>query len=250
MDPEQGWFLDSVVAARQFRLSNKQHHLLMPLNSFGKITAIMEIQDDKEIVAEEIKILEIFAMQTASAIDNTRLKLHLEYVSFHDQLTDLYNRAYFENEILRIEKRAQYPAALIVCDLDGLKMINDACGHAAGDHFIVAAAKLIKSAVPPSAVTARIGGDEFAIIITEELANSAEQIAFTITQAVDKYNSGSPVLPLGMSVGWAISSNQEKMRDIFKMADSRMYRDKYSNGKARREYILKTIAKYPGIRLG
>ena len=249
LQPEQGLLLDGVIAARQYELTDYQRHLLMPLNSFGKITAIMEIHDDKEIMAEQIKILEIFAMQTSSAIDNTRLKLHLEYMSFHDQLTDLYNRAYFENEILQIEKKGLYPTALIVCDLDGLKMINDTCGHAAGDHFIVAAAKLIKTVVPTDAIAARIGGDEFVIIIPSVLADSAEQIALAIRSAIDKYNVDQPVIPLGMSVGWAATSKPEKMNTIFKQADSRMYQDKYTNAKARREFIYKTIAQYPGIHL-
>lgn len=249
IEAESGQFLDNVIATRQYQLSHQQRHLLMPLNSFGKITAIIEINDDKEIMVEQIKLLEIFAMQTASAIDNTRLKLHLEYISFHDQLTNLYNRAYFEKEILRIEKKALYPAGLIVCDLDGLKLINDTCGHAAGDHFIGAAAKLIKSVVPPNTIAARIGGDEFAIIVSNDLEKTTEQIALTITQAIDKYNAGSPVIPLGMSVGWATSIHPEKMISIFKNADSRMYQDKNSNGKTRREFIFETIVQYPGIRL-
>lgn len=246
----EGRFLDSVVAARRYKLSDEQRHLLLPLNSFGKITAVIEIKNDKEITTEQIRLLEIFAMQTASAIDNTRLKLHLEYMSYHDQLTQLYNRAYFEKEIQRIEREACYPVGLMVCDLDGLKMINDACGHAAGDYFIAAAAKQIKSIVPAGGTAARIGGDEFAIIISGNMAKTIEQIGLALTQAVDNYNAGLPVLPLGMSIGWAASTNQEKMIDIFKQADSNMYQDKYIHGQARREHILKTIAQYPGLKMG
>ena len=248
MEVAEGRFLDSVIAARQYQIFDNQCHLLMPLNSFGNITAVIEINNDKEITTEQIQMLEIFAMQTASAIDNTRLKLHLEYMSFHDQLTRLYNRAYFEKEIQRIEVEAIYPAGLIVCDLDGLKMVNDTCGHIAGDHFIVSAAKLIKSVVPPATVVARIGGDEFAIIISGSIAKTAEEIGLELTQALENYNALLPVMPLGMSIGWAASSKPVKMMELFKQADSHMYQDKYIHGQARREHILKTIEQYPGIK--
>lgn len=246
---EEGKLLEDVIAAKQYRLLREKRQLFMPLNSLGKNTAVMEINDDKEITEEQIKILEIFAMQTSSAIDNTRLKLHLEYVSFHDRLTNLYNRTYFENEFFRIENKEPCPVGMIVCDLDGLKLINDACGHVAGDHFIVTAAKLIKSVVPPPAVVARIGGDEFAIILAGDQAQNTDQIALAITTAVDKYNAGSPVLPLGLSVGWAVGNGSKKMMNILKTADSRMYQDKNANAQVRRAHIRNTIAKYPGVRL-
>lgn len=247
LEAAEGQFLESAVAAKRYQLSDEQRHLLMPLNSLGNIAAVMEIRHDKKITDEQIQILEIFAMQTASAIDNTRLKLHLEYMSFHDQLTRLYNRAYFEKEIQQIEKKAQYPLGLIICDLDGLKLVNDTCGHAAGDHFIVAAARLIKAVIPPEAVAARIGGDEFAIVLAGQVANLTEQTGRALTQAIADYNAGLPVLPLGMSIGWAASRKPVKVAELLKQADCYMYQDKNNHGPARRELILSTLARYPGI---
>lgn len=244
----EGQFLDSVIETKQYKLLKNQHQLLMPLNSFGHITAVIEINNDKPITTEQIQILEIFAMQTSSAIDNTRLKLHLEYLSFHDQLTSLYNRAYFEKEIQRIEQKGLFPVGLIVCDLDGLKMINDNCGHDAGDQFIIAAARLITSAVPRGAVAARIGGDEFAIILDGSEENMAEEAGQALKQALAEYNAACPAIPLGMSVGWAASGKPVAMSEIFKEADSRMYQDKYIHGQASREYILETIKQQPGIK--
>ncbi len=241
--------IGSVVEARQFHFSLDQRHLLMPLNSFGNITAVIEINDDKEITPEQIQILDIFAMQTSSAIDNTRLKLHLEYLSFHDQLTNLYNRAYFEKEIQRIESEGIHPTGIIVCDLDGLKVINDTWGHDSGDRFIVAAANLIKATIPPEAVAARIGGDEFAVILTGSLADAAAETGCALKHAQDRYNASSPAIPLGMSIGWATSAGPVEIIDIFKQADSRMYEDKNLHGEARREYILQTIKQCLGVRL-
>lgn len=241
--------IGKVVETKQYQRSPDGHHLLMPLNSFGNVTAVIEINNDKEITAEQIQILEIFAMQTSSAIDNTRLKLHLEYLSFHDQLTSLYNRAYFEKEIQRIESEGIHPVGIIVCDLDGLKVINDTWGHDYGDHFITAAAILIKDTVPPEAVAARIGGDEFAVILTGSSAEETAHVGSELKHALDWYNAQSPAIPLGMSVGWASSAEPVQLIDLFKQADSLMYEDKSLHGQASREYILQTIKQHSGIKL-
>lgn len=237
----EGTFINKVVESRQYYLSPDQLHLFMPLNSLGIVTAVIEIRHNKEIIHEQIQMLEIFAMQTSSTIVNTRLKLHLEYVSFHDQLTGLHNRAYFEKEIERIEREELYPVGIIVCDLNGLKMVNDTWGHSTGDQFIVAAAKVIKNTLPANAVTARIGGDEFGIIITGGSVNTAAEVGLKLKQAMKKYNATTVAVPVGMAIGWDAAAESEKIIDIFKKADSRMYQDKYLHGEASRNYILTTI---------
>ncbi|HWR45029.1 sensor domain-containing diguanylate cyclase [Sporomusa sp.] len=245
----EGNLIDRVIKAKHYELSPDRSHLLMPLNSFGSITAVIEINHDKEIVPEQVQMLEIFAMQTSSAIDNTRLKLHLEYLSFHDQLTNLYNRAYFEKEIQRIEAENLFPAGIIVCDLDGLKMVNDTWGHDAGDEFIVAAAKLIKSAVPDSAVAARIGGDEFGIIITGSSVETIDEAGLKLKHSLAEYNAGLPDIPIGMSIGWASSALPVAVIEIFKKADGQMYYDKSLHGEASREHILKTNKRHLSVEL-
>ncbi|MDF2569303.1 MAG: diguanylate cyclase domain protein [Sporomusa sp.] len=246
----EGELIDRVIKSKRYEHSPDRRHLVMPLNSFGNITAVIEINHDKEITHEQIQMLEIFAMQTSSTIDNTRLKLHLEYLSFHDKLTGLYNRAYFEKEIQRIENESLYPAGIIVCDLDGLKMVNDTWGHDAGDEFIVAAATLIKSAVPANAVAARIGGDEFGIIISGSVTQAVDQAGIKLKQELERYNAASPNIPLGVSIGWAASAEPVEVIEIFKQADSQMYHDKTLHGQASREYILKTTKKrHPNVKL-
>lgn len=241
LPPTEGQFINKVVDSRQYYLSKDQLNLFMPLNSFGIVTAVIEIKHNKEITHEQIQMLEIFAMQTSSAIVNTRLKLHLEYVSFHDQLTGLYNRAYFEKEIERIEREGLFPVGIIVCDLNGLKMVNDTWGHSTGDQFINAAASLIKNNAPPGAVVARIGGDEFSIIITGDSVNATSEAGVKLKQALDQYNATTETVPVGMAIGWSAHAGPAKILDIFKKADSLMYQDKYLHGDASRNYIFNTI---------
>ena len=87
----------------------------------------------------------------------------LEYLSLHDALTGIYNRAYFEREMKRLEKGRHKNIGMIICDLDGLKLYNDSMGHSVGDILLKAAAQAIKSCFRESDVVARIGGDEFAV---------------------------------------------------------------------------------------
>jgi len=85
----------------------------------------------------------------------------LKYLSLHDPLTGLYNRTYFEQELNRLEGGRYHPIGVIVCDVDGLKLINDTLGHDAGDRLLLAAAGVIKDSFRKGDMVARIGGDEF-----------------------------------------------------------------------------------------
>jgi len=239
-------FVERVAKAREYELSVDCRHLIMALNCFRNITAVVEINHDQEITPEQIRLLDIFTMQTSSAIDNTKLKLHLEYLSFHDHLTQLYNRAFFEKEIQQIESQGRYPTSIIICDLDGLKLVNDTWGHDVGDELIVAAASLIKAAIPQNAIAARTGGDEFAIILTDSSALQVKQVEIDLREALLKYNAELPDIPLAMSIGWAVSSEPVAVIEIFKQADEKMYLDKFLHAKESVEYILKATKQKSG----
>src|SRR6056297_2302327 len=86
----------------------------------------------------------------------------IKRLSFYDQLTELYNRRYFENELKRLDKSRQLPIIIIVGDMDNLKNINDNYGHKKGDEFIKKTGDILNNSVRKENVVARIGGDEFA----------------------------------------------------------------------------------------
>ncbi|MGB9879600.1 MAG: PAS domain S-box protein, partial [Anaerolineae bacterium] len=100
----------------------------------------------------------------------------LEFLSFHDQLTGLYNRRFFEREISRRRKISDYPIFVITADIDGLKLINDTMGHAKGDTLLVAFGRILKSCFRGSDVVARIGGDEFAAILLNTYKSDGERL--------------------------------------------------------------------------
>jgi diguanylate cyclase (GGDEF)-like protein len=91
-------------------------------------------------------------------------------------LTSIYNRAHFEDVLIRLEHSQEFPVTVIVADVDGLKVINDTQGHAVRDQILKCSTELLSSAVRSSDVLARIGGDEFAILLSNANAAIAERL--------------------------------------------------------------------------
>ncbi len=161
----------------------------------------------------------------------------LRFISFHDALTGLYNRAYFEEEIARLDGGRQYPVSIIACDLDGLKQINDKQGHDAGDRAIKAAAKVLGlHTFRKEDVVARIGGDEFVIILPSADLDQNPTLFDRITNGLDQFNKSDLdddlYRPISMSLGFAVVQEGESLKDGYKSADKAMYINK-SRKKAR-----------------
>jgi|GEM_PF-4620978 len=160
-----------------------------------------------------------------------RIGEELKYLSFHDTLTGLFNRNYFEQEIKRREreKRAAKtncpPTGIIICDVDGLKLVNDTLGHKRGDALLREAARVIQSVFPKRGLVARIGGDEFAVLL-EDNEEGLAQAYQDIHQALRVYNANNPELPLSISVGYAVGHVPPDLTQVFKEADNNMYREK------------------------
>jgi diguanylate cyclase (GGDEF)-like protein len=179
------------------------------------------------------------------ATDITDLKVgeeKLKYLSLHDPLTGLYNRIYFEEEISRIEKTRYGTVGILSCDVDGLKLVNDTLGHDQGDRLLAAAAQVIRSSFREGDLAARIGGDEFAIILPNTTESAVENACQRIQEAVESYNAITPELPLSISVGFAIRNGSHKnLKDVFKEADNHMYRKKLYRSQSIRSTIVSTL---------
>ncbi|ADL13493.1 PAS domain S-box protein [Acetohalobium arabaticum] len=154
----------------------------------------------------------------------------IKYLSFHDEMTGLYNRRYFENEIERLNNSRKLPISIIIGDMDGLKYINDNYGHKMGDEFIKKTAEAFKAATRQEDIVARIGGDEFAIILPEADSNTAQKICERI-QAKTKWHNKKIDLPepLRISLGYAVKIDRnQNLDEIFNKADQKMYQNKES----------------------
>ena len=152
----------------------------------------------------------------------------LTYISFHDALTGVYNRAYFEEELHRLEHRRSGSVAIAIVDVDGLKRVNDTWGHSKGDELLVKAAQILRQAVRTEDVVARIGGDEFAIILKYTAEAVLELIFQRLRQALEQEKlKPEDLAPLSLSFGYAFTSKPEiSAVELYKTADNRMYQAK------------------------
>ncbi|MFX4262328.1 PAS domain S-box protein [Pelotomaculum propionicicum] len=175
--------------------------------------------------------------------ERKQMEERLKVLSLRDPLTGLYNRAYFENEIERLESGGYSQASVLMCDVDGLKIINDSFGHDSGDDLLIAAADVLRSSLRDSDIIARIGGDEFAVILPNCGQVPAERAFSRILSAVEKYNAANPLIPLSLSVGFATTKRPLDLRDLYKEADNNMYREKLHQSRSTRSAVVQTLVK-------
>ncbi|MGI6468810.1 MAG: diguanylate cyclase [Syntrophomonadaceae bacterium] len=215
---EQGQVLPVNVSASSIR------------DNSGELIGILLICQDRTMVRE---------LQAEIRRRKTKER-QLEYLSLHDPLTGLYNRTYFEQQMQQIKGGC----SIIICDIDGLKLINDSYGHEAGDQVLIKAAALIHSALGPSLHPARIGGDEFAVLLPHNDRDRVLEIWASMNEAVRQYNSKNPQIMISISVGFAVSGpDAVDINKLFKEADDSMQREKLNHIQSFRSSMVQGMMK-------
>jgi diguanylate cyclase (GGDEF)-like protein len=155
-----------------------------------------------------------------------KAEAYLEFLGKHDVLTKLRNRSFYVDELNRLERKGPHPVTVIMADLNGLKRVNDQLGHAAGDALLRRAGEVLAKAMETPFNAARIGGDEFAILLpgTDERGGAA--MIDTIRQLVDLNNQFYPGATLSFSMGAATVQRGERIEVAVQQADLLMYEEK------------------------
>lgn len=163
-----------------------------------------------------------------------------EYLSFHDQLTGLYNRRFFEDQLKRLDIPGNLPLTLVMADVNGLKLVNDAFGHLQGDKVLKRVAQFMKTSCRANDIVARIGGDEFIILLPKTGPKEAEHIIDRLKTFISQERID--LIELSVSFGWASKTQaSESMEEIYKRAEDLMYQNKLYESPSMRSNTIKTI---------
>lgn len=158
--------------------------------------------------------------------ERKQAEMKLRYLSSHDILTGIYNRAYFDEELERLKKGRKFPVSIVMADVDRLKETNDQQGHAAGDELLKHAADVLKNAFRREDVVARVGGDEFAALLPNTDETALREAMERLQQHLAQSNEGHAPHPLSLSIGAATAQSGDELMASWRLADQRMYRQK------------------------
>ena len=162
------------------------------------------------------------------------------YLSNYDSLTGVYNRRYFEKELRKMDRAQYYPLSIIVGDVNGLKLVNDAFGHQQGDVLLVTIARLFEEVCGADTVIARCGGDEFAVLLPGTDEKAALEYCKHIKEKCKAYAS-EPIQP-SIALGTATKHYSDIDVDhILSDAEGKMYRNKLLDSKSVRSAIISSL---------
>jgi len=164
------------------------------------------------------------------------------YLRTHDSLTGVYNRCCFDRQMQRLAAGCYDQVCIIICDIDGLKVVNHTLGRQKGDCLLMATATAIKNSLRQSDFVARIGSDEFAVLLPNCAVECAELIKRRIKKNIEAHNLSMPDLHLNISIGYA-SGPQGEINEVLRRADDNMCREKLLHQKSSRSIVVQSLLK-------
>ncbi len=163
----------------------------------------------------------------ATAYDKEEAYQHIRFLSQHDPLTKSYNRRYLLSLFETLDRHAQQEALLVI-DMNGLKLINDALGHEAGDQALLLVAETLNEVMPDDSTIARMGGDEFVVLIKEGTHALLETLSQTFKEALDAKSLRN--IKLSAASGYALrASKKQPLKDVLQLAENMMYQHKFAS---------------------
>lgn len=189
---------------------------------------------------DEISVLANDINNMLKDLEKTHDKV--KYMSFHDSLTGLYNRAYFEEELKRLDTKRHLPLSIVIGDINGVKLINETLGYEKGDELINKISKILKNRFRAEDIIARWGSGEFIIVLPSTVETDTLKIIEWIKESCKKHSSKT--MPLSISIGVFTKINpSQNIGDIIKKAEDMMYRNKLIERQSARSSIISSLEK-------
>lgn len=204
------------------------------LVSEGRVVGLITLQNylADGYTLSDFEVVKALASYVAIAISNAQKKnlisekaKELEFLSYNDPLTGLYNRRYFNESLTNMIDKNELPLGLIIGDMNNLKKINDTYGHMAGDQYLIEASHILKT-IPDVPFVYRLGGDEFAILLPRTSREDMKQIIDEIQEVASNVDLIGE--PLSLALGSEVMESVETMdrQTLFSRAETKMYHDK------------------------
>lgn len=226
----------------KYHIENNKAPDLINQELAEEISDLHKIIDEKNQQLEEttVALKEFNKMLEDEISERTKREEEIIYLSYHDKLTGLYNRRYYEKEIKRIDIKRNLPISIIMGDVNGLKMANDVFGHEKGDELLLKAARGIKKACRKDDCAARWGGDEFVVLLPKTKKEEAKEFVKRINEQYLKDKVGN--LQVSVSFGWETKKNpDENIMKILKKAEDNMYEQKISEKQVIEGNLINTL---------
>jgi len=231
------------------KISNIKASAVVPFNFYGKAYGALAIYSTKTnfFQEREIQLMEKIAAGITYGLEHLDKEMKRKqaeernlYLSYHDSLTGLYNRRFYEEEIKRLDTERNLPISIIIGDVNGLKLVNDAFGHDKGDELLQKAAASILSACRTDDIVARWGGDEFLLLLPKTKTEEAENIVNRIKELYS--NEQVNALSVSISFGWDTKrKTDEDILKVLKNAEDYMYKHKIIENQGMRGNTINTI---------
>ncbi len=220
IDELERWYLINIFTDK----SNNEDSVII---YYADVTDVKNNMQNQETEYDEVQ----------SRIVNLDDRIRLYY---KDSLTGLYNKNYFEEELSRLDTKRQLPISLIMGDINGLKLINDAFGHGMGDGALKKAAEIMTDSFREEDIISRTGGDEFIVLLPKTTEETAQKIVERIKMKCE--NSSLDYIKISISFGVATKTDEsEDIQKILKKAEDRMYFKKLKESKETKLSMIKFL---------